>query len=174
MVRHVFGRIGPPQRRVDQAGLGQLPAAEELGDLLSGPGLPVGCAAVVDAFGGGGQCLAALAGDVGDDKKAARSRSGPQTANDPLRVVSVHHEVQDCHQHDRGRLAEIDEAADHRVGQDRGVITHISLDDGGLVAGGEQLAALGNGDRVPVDICHPGIGCGRCGYLVHAARNGDA
>ena len=77
---------GPHDRRHvprydGQVRLGQFPVAEESGDLLPGPGLPVGGAAVVDALGGCSKRLIVLAGGMGQDEIAARCRSIAETPN---------------------------------------------------------------------------------------------
>jgi hypothetical protein len=78
------------------------------------------------------------------------------------------------HQHDRNRLAEIDQPADPRIIQDRVQVADIGLGDAGAVIARKQLAAHGHGHGISVDVHHPGVGRGCLGDFVYVACGGDA
>ena len=53
-------------------------------------------------------------------------------------------------------------------------LAHVLLDHGHLPVAGQQLASVQHGDRVDVDVHHPGVRRGRLGDLVHVADGRDA
>ena len=91
-----------------------------------------------------------------------------------LRLLGVQQEMQDRDEDEPDRLGEVNQPACLGMGQNRGRIAQVSLDNSGPAVAGQQLAALGHGDRVAVGVQHPRVRRDQLGDLVHVARGRDA
>ncbi len=117
---------------------------------------------------------AALYGSVRQDQQAARGERVPQQGDRLPGVVLVLHEVEHGHEQKRDRTIEVEQPADLWTPQDRLGGAEIGRDDGGPLVTVEDGPAVGDGDRVVVDVDHSGGGVRRLGYLVDVAEGGDA
>jgi hypothetical protein len=88
--------------------------------------------------------------EVRGHQVTARRQSVNQTRDDLRRLELIRDEVRDRDQHQRHRLAEVEQGARIRVGQDRGGVAQIGVDVGGaaLGRGRQQGACVGEDERV--------------------------
>jgi hypothetical protein len=95
-----------------------------------------------------------LPGDVRRDQVAARRQRVDQRRDDPRGLELVGDEVQDRDQHQRDRLAEVQDLPDRRIGQDRLRVSQIGMDVGRAALGraGQQLAGVPENERVVVGV----------------------
>src|SRR5207248_4587991 len=111
---------------------------------------------------------------VRDEQEAARYRDRAQPVGDALRVVRVGDEVQHAGEQDGERLAQVDQPEVDRLGHDPVRFPHVGLDDAGALFAVENRPALHDGDRIDVDVDHPGVRVRLLGDLVHVADGGNA
>ena len=166
--------VGPPQRHLDQARLHHVPAVEQRGDLRAGAQGDGGGGLVV--HGGGVPCGggADVRGGVGEGQVAAFGQRGAEGGQDAGRVLLFGDEVHDRHQQQGDGLAEVDERADLRVGQDSLGFAQVGQDDAGGAAAGQQRVGVHVHDGVVVDVGDPGARRGLGGDLVHVPGGRDA
>jgi hypothetical protein len=104
----------------------------------------------------------------------AAGREGvPEPGHDPGRVLGVGEEVQDRHEQQGDRLAEVDQLPDLGVPQDPVGLAQVGLDHEGAVAG-QQGAAVRHHHRVVVHVHDPGVGGDLLGDLVDVAPGRQA
>jgi DNA-binding transcriptional LysR family regulator len=128
--------LRPPLGNEHHARRHQVEAGErELGELVAvtqlrgQPGRPVG------ARPGGRPVWVVFPRDVRCDEVAARRQGVDQGRHDLRGLELVGDEMQDGDEHQRDRLAEVQDLLDRRVGQDRLRVTQVSVDVGGAALG---------------------------------------
>jgi hypothetical protein len=117
-----------------------------------------------------------LRGQVRGHQIAARRQGAEQGRDDLGRLELVRGEVQDRHQHERHRPAEVEHRPGIRVGQDRGGVAQVAVQIGGAARGrgGQQVARVSQDERVVVDVDDPGRGSDALRHLVDVVGGGQA
>ena len=165
--------IRTPLRHIDQPRLHQLEPLEEPQDLRARPRherrrppqhRPDPCRHLRKALRTG----------MRHHQIAAGRHGVPKPGHDPNGVLDVGDGVQDGHQQDRDRVAEIDERPQLRAIQQLPWSAQVRLDDGHPVGAGQQRPAMEEDDRVGVHVEHPGIGRDLMRDLMHVALGGKA
>ncbi len=116
----------------------------------------------------------AVRGEVRDDQVAALGHRVHQRLDQAVRVLVGREEVQDRHQQHRDRLAEVEQPAQLRVGEYPAWVAQVLRDDRGAVVAVQQVAGVGQHDRVVVHVHHAAVRCDILGHLVHAVHRGQA
>jgi menaquinone-9 beta-reductase len=171
----VGGRVGPPLRDEDQPGVHEVEAVEEPQDLRPRADVQVGGdAAVVDLLHGVRHRGLALAGAVAQHQVTAGRERVAQRGHDAPGISVVTDEWQHGDEQQADRPAEVDQSPGAVVGEDLLGVTQVGFDDGGAGVAGEDGLAVGDGDRVHLDVGDAGGGVGLLGGLVHVALGRDA
>ena len=110
---------------------------------------------------------------MGDRQVAPGRRGGHQPGHDAPRVLGILDQVQHPEQHDRHRLAEVQDG--RRPVQDQPGIAQVGLYVVGRALRGapQQGLRVQQDDRVVVDVDHPGIRGFPLGHLVRVVAGGD-
>jgi DNA invertase Pin-like site-specific DNA recombinase len=143
--------VWPPQRHLDQAGLDQIPAVEERGNLGAGPQGHRGGGVVVHGGRLLGRGRPEVPGSVRQGQVAARGKRVAEDGQDVRGVLPFGDEVQDRDEQQRHRPGEVDERADFGVGQDGLGVAQFGQHDVGGAAARQQRVGVHVHDRV-VDI----------------------
>jgi hypothetical protein len=117
-----------------------------------------------------------LHGQVRSDEVTARRQGVEERRDDLCRLVGIGEQVQDPDEQQADRLAEVQQFADRRRGQDRIGVANVGLDVGGaaLRGGGEQGARVDQDERVVVNVDDPGRGLDRLRDLMDVVRRRQA
>src|SRR5205814_9035993 len=104
---------------------------------------------------------------AGGDRVAVPGQRGRQLGAGRQEVQHRHHEHAD-------RPVEVEQAGDGRVGQDPLRVEEVGLQDAALRVALQDVPAVYHGDRVDVDVHHPGGRVDPARDLVHGALGRDA
>lgn len=159
-------RFGAPPGAGGDAGLQQLQALEEAGDLLGGArGVGHGAAVRVEAadrldvVGVGGAAVV-------ERQIAARRQRVEQAYGHRTGLVVVADQAEDSHQHQADGAAQVEGVG--AGGQDRVRVADVGVEvaGGALRGAGQQRLCVGEHQRVVVDVDDPGLGGHPLGDLV--------
>ena len=159
---------------LDDAGVEQVQAGKQGTDLGVAAGGERDRGLVVVGPHGRGHLLGGdVAGGVRQGQVAARRHGLHQPGHQGGRVVLVGDAVQDAEEHDRDRLAEVQDLGG--PGQDRVEVAQVGVDVGGRALGvaGQQGPGVQEHDRVVVHVHHPGLGRRPLGHLVRVVGRGQ-
>jgi hypothetical protein len=159
----------------DHAGLDELKAVEEPGDLFAGAvALGLAGEAVVPTAGLGHLLGLDVGGYLGQHQVAAGCQCRLEVGQDPVRVVFVRDQVHDGDQQDRYRPAEVERLS--RRAQDLGGVPQVRVDvvDGARLRAGKQHAGVLQDHRVVVHVGDASVRRDGLRDLVRVVRRGDA
>ena len=111
---------------------------------------------------------------MSQDKITAGGKGIAQRGHDPPGICGIADERQHRDEQQPGRLADVDQPPGGLVGEDLLRLAQVGVDDRRVLIPGQESLAVRDGDRVNVDIDHPGIRAGLLGDLMHVPLSRDA
>ncbi|SNQ49285.1 hypothetical protein FRACA_3160004 [Frankia canadensis] len=176
-VGHLGGGValGPPAVGGLDAGVDELQAVEEPGDLLPAAQLhrdapvPVGLRRLPV------RRRVEVGGRMGEGEVAAGGQGVEQGADDAERVLVVGEEVQDRDDRQGDRLGQVERVAQLGRGEDRLDVVQVRVEVGGAAAGAarQQGAGVSEDDRIVVGVDDAGFRGDGLGDLMQVLRGGD-